>query len=119
AELACDAWVVDTLPEARQAYAEALLEVVQQMSHVPSPEPALGVGGRLRDLERRLIMIMRERVPCRLPSACLVMGALLAVVAVPGWSLGQRETKDEGDKVSGAKQPDHRAAAVDRAVTEY
>jgi beta-lactamase regulating signal transducer with metallopeptidase domain len=108
AELACDAWVVDTLPEARRAYAEALLEVVQQMSRVASPEPALGVGGRLKDLERRLIMILRERVPCRLPSACLAFVALLAVVAVPSWSLGQRETKDEVDK----GQPDPRAGTV-------
>src|SRR5262249_19113383 len=40
AELACDAWVVSTLPEGRRAYAEALIEVTQLVSQTAAPLPA-------------------------------------------------------------------------------
>src|SRR5260370_22027229 len=48
AELACDAWVVDTLPAARPAFAEALIEVAQAMSTKGAPVPALGLGSGRR-----------------------------------------------------------------------
>src|SRR5207237_8805139 len=44
AELACDAWVVGTLPEVRRAYAEALIEVLQLLVRKATPVPALGMG---------------------------------------------------------------------------
>src|SRR5262249_11673007 len=44
AELACDAWVVWTLPDDRRAYAEALIEVAQVLSRAV-PAPALAIGG--------------------------------------------------------------------------
>src|SRR6185437_14120861 len=67
AELACDAWVVDTIPKGRRAYAEALLSVCEQLQGQPVPAPAVGVrtGGRAF-LERRLVMILRGRFPLRL-----------------------------------------------------
>jgi beta-lactamase regulating signal transducer with metallopeptidase domain len=91
AELACDAWVVAMLPGDRRAYAEALLEVSQLVSRVAAPVPALGMSrGPRQTFERRLTMIMRERVPCRLPfGGCLAIG-LLTLIALPGWSLGQK-----------------------------
>jgi beta-lactamase regulating signal transducer with metallopeptidase domain len=89
AELACDAWVVALLPEARRVYAEALLEVARVGSGVAVPVPALGVVGRRQDFARRLTMIMRECVPCRV-SACGVLAVVvLALAALPTWSLGQ------------------------------
>jgi hypothetical protein len=94
AELACDAWVVDTLPGARRAFAEALIEVAQVMSTKGAPVPALGLGsGRRRDFERRLLMIMCAGVPCKLSVRGLVVVGLLALAALPGWSPGQQETE--------------------------
>jgi beta-lactamase regulating signal transducer with metallopeptidase domain len=92
AELACDAWVVSLLPEDRRAYAEALIEVSQQISGAAAPVPALGMSrGPRQTFERRLTMIMRERVPCRVPSwGCVALG-VLTLAALPGWSLGQKE----------------------------
>jgi beta-lactamase regulating signal transducer with metallopeptidase domain len=88
AELACDAWVVATLPGERRAYAEALLNVTQVISRTRLPIPALGINGARRLFERRLTMIMRDRVPCRLSRAGLALVTLLALVALPGWSQG-------------------------------
>jgi beta-lactamase regulating signal transducer with metallopeptidase domain len=94
AELACDAWVVDTLPDARRAFAEALIEVAQVMSTKEAPVPALGLGaGRRRDFERRLLMIMSTGIPCQLPWRGLVVVGLFALAALPGWSPGQQETE--------------------------
>lgn len=90
AELACDAWVVATLPEARRPYAEALLHVARTMSGAALPAPAVGMSaGRRRDLERRLTMIMTERMPCRAPVLGLVVIGLLALAALPNLSPGQ------------------------------
>jgi arginine repressor len=95
AELACDAWVVSTLPGARRAYAEALLEVSQLLSRSAAPVPALGMGSQRRDFERRLVMIMRERWACQVPRSALVVIGVLALIALPGWSLGQKTTEGE------------------------
>jgi beta-lactamase regulating signal transducer with metallopeptidase domain len=89
AELACDAWVVATLPEARRSYAEALLDVCQRHPWAAAAVPALGATGRRRDLERRLVMIMRENVPTRLPLRVLGGICLLGLLALPAWTLGQ------------------------------
>jgi beta-lactamase regulating signal transducer with metallopeptidase domain len=86
AELACDAWVVWTLPEGRRAYAEALLEVTQWVSQTAAPVPAAGMGGARACLERRLVMVMRESVPCRVSLAGFLVVGMLALVALPGWS---------------------------------
>jgi beta-lactamase regulating signal transducer with metallopeptidase domain len=94
AELACDAWVVATLPDGRRAYAEALIEVAQVMSQVEAPAPALSLSaGRRREFERRLIMIMCAGVPCKLSLRGLVVVGLLALTALPGWSPGQQESE--------------------------
>ena len=87
AELACDGWVVQTLPAGRRAYAEALLAVCEFISRRTNPMPAVGVstGGR-RFLERRLAMILRERTPLRLSRSGLLVLGLLAATALPVWS---------------------------------
>jgi beta-lactamase regulating signal transducer with metallopeptidase domain len=92
AELACDAWVVALLPEARRVYAEALLEVARVGSGVAVAAPALGVVGRRQDFARRLTMIMRECVPYRVSACGLLAVVVLALAALPNWSLGQPDT---------------------------
>jgi beta-lactamase regulating signal transducer with metallopeptidase domain len=89
AELACDAWVVATLPGARRAYAEALLTVCQRWSLPAAAAPALGAAGQRRDLERRLIMVMREQVPYRLSLTVMLGVGALALVALPALTSGQ------------------------------
>jgi hypothetical protein len=96
AELACDAWVVQTLPGARRPYAEALLEVCQLRP--PAAVPALGAAGGRRDLERRLVMVMGERGPCR-PSWLALLGVvMLALVALPAWTSGQAPAPPPADE---------------------
>src|SRR5205823_4430356 len=118
AELACDAWVVQTLPKGRRAYAEALLAVCECMSGGRDPDhsnkgvrrspaapmPAVGVstGGR-RFLERRLAMILRERVALRLPRLGLITVALLALVALPAWSQKPAEVDESVAVVTSRK----------------
>jgi beta-lactamase regulating signal transducer with metallopeptidase domain len=87
AELACDAWVVATMPHGRRAYAEALLAVALRGSWTAGLAPALGAAGSRRDLERRLIMIMRERPVCRLSLAVAAAAVALAVLGLPAWTL--------------------------------
>jgi hypothetical protein len=98
AEQACDAWVVNLLPKARRAYAEALLTVCETVSRVAEPAPALGVGGDdRRDFQRRLTMILRDPVACRPTRRTLLAVGLLALLAVPGWSLGQKPAETPAD----------------------
>jgi beta-lactamase regulating signal transducer with metallopeptidase domain len=109
AELACDAWVVGTLPQARRAYAEALLAVCQRASWAAEAAPALGVAGRRRDLERRLVMVMREKVSCRVSRQVWLGVGLLALLALPAWTLGQVADKP----APAAKAPRPATATLD------
>jgi beta-lactamase regulating signal transducer with metallopeptidase domain len=87
AELACDAWAAGQAD--RRVYAEALIEVC---SFHPRrrPAPAVGVIGEgRRAMQERLTMIMRDRVPCRLAFGAKLVVALMAIAAVPAWTLGQ------------------------------
>lgn len=87
AELACDAWVVEAFPENRRAYAEALLQVSENRSRTSVPFAALGIGGgSRRQLERRLTMILREKVPFRASRRVVLAVVVLAFVALPGWT---------------------------------
>jgi beta-lactamase regulating signal transducer with metallopeptidase domain len=118
AELACDAWVVDAMPRGagrsdRRAYAEALLAVCEFIStrRPAAPMPAVGIntGGR-RFLERRLAMILRERVPLRLPRVGLIVIALLGLCTLPAWS---QKVAGSADNAS-----DTREIGVERALSE-
>ncbi len=86
AELACDARVVEAMPGARRAYAEALLEVSQRPSAMAAP--ILGAASGRRELERRLVMIMRGSGSGRLSWRALVGVGVLGLLALPAWSLG-------------------------------
>ncbi len=86
AELACDAWVVSTLPDERLGYAAALLNICERLALAATPAPALGVTGSGRFMERRLNMILSERVPCRVSPVGLLAAGLMLIVALPSWS---------------------------------
>jgi beta-lactamase regulating signal transducer with metallopeptidase domain len=99
AELACDAWVISTLPRDRRAYAEALIEVTQLVSMTSAPAPAVGMNSSARQVfERRLTMIMRERVPCKVPALGLVAIAFLGLLALPGWSQVKEKPAEQAKK---------------------
>ena len=93
AELACDAWVVATLPDGRRAYAESLLALSGAIgSHVPSRSMAvIGIrAGSRRALERRLVMIMKGRASLRLSGATLLSLAMIAGATLPAWATAQQ-----------------------------
>jgi beta-lactamase regulating signal transducer with metallopeptidase domain len=92
AELACDAWVLAVLPQARRAYAEALVEVCARVSQGRQAVPALGIDGE-GDFQRRLTMIMRETVACKLPRRTLLAIVAAALLVLPGFTLGQDKPK--------------------------
>ena len=79
-------WVVKSLPDGRRAYAEALLSVCESMSPTAVPAPALGVGGARRNLERRLRMILKERVPAQISRSVVLAVLLLGVLTLPAWT---------------------------------
>jgi beta-lactamase regulating signal transducer with metallopeptidase domain len=90
AELACDAVVVWALPDGRRRYAASLIEVVSHFSHVTAPLPVLGVHSVARQaFERRLTMILSERVPSKLSAGALTAITLIALAALPCWSQAQ------------------------------
>ena len=82
AELACDAWVVWALPDDRLTYAEVLFQVCSEFSRAKSAAPALGVAGSGRFFERRLTMILRDHVSCRVSPLTLLAACLLALLAL-------------------------------------
>lgn len=87
AELACDGWVVSTLPQGRRAYAQGLLAICETLSRRAHPLPALGAGtGGRAFLERRLTMILRDQVPLRLPRLGILGMMVLAFCALPAFS---------------------------------
>jgi beta-lactamase regulating signal transducer with metallopeptidase domain len=100
AELACDAWVVGLLPQDRRAYAEALLEVSQWISQTAAPVPVWGMGpGPRQTFERRLTMILCDRVPCRMSLLGLAATGLVAFAILPSWS---QDTKPSPTPVGAA-----------------
>lgn len=93
AELSCDAWVISTLPNGRRAYAESLLALSgAALRGTRSPGMAvLGIrASSRRVLERRLVMIMKGRVPLRLPVAGVFTIVLIAAATLPAWATGQQ-----------------------------
>jgi len=87
AELACDAWAVWASPADRLTYAESLIRICTALSPASSPAPALGVAGAGRSFERRLTMILRDRVDRRVSAPGLLAACLLAALALPSWTL--------------------------------
>jgi hypothetical protein len=119
AELACDAWVVAALPEARRDYAEALLAVAGRRSRTAALAPAVGMSGSRRDFERRLVMVMRDSVPCKAPVLGLVAIGVLALGVLPGLSLSQQAEKPKITAPAQPAQPATTPVAVQVTVPYY
>jgi beta-lactamase regulating signal transducer with metallopeptidase domain len=104
AELACDAWVVDLLPGGRVVYAETLFDLCSAHSRSvhsrPTPAPALGVTGAAQFFEKRLTMILGERVSCRLSLPAFFGAGLLTLLALPSWTVAEAAPDDEDDKAA-------------------
>jgi bla regulator protein BlaR1 len=105
AELACDEWAVRVFPDGRLAYAEALLQVCKSLCLDRPPEPALGIAGAGRFLERRVTMILREQIPFRASRLVLIGAALLALVALPSWSASATSDPDQDKTDQSAASP--------------
>jgi beta-lactamase regulating signal transducer with metallopeptidase domain len=87
AELACDAWVVSTMPDDRLTYAQVLLKICSELSQHKSPAPALSVAGSGPFFERRLNMILRDQASCRTSPTALMGVCILSLAALPSWTL--------------------------------
>jgi beta-lactamase regulating signal transducer with metallopeptidase domain len=108
AELACDAWALWALPGQQRTYAESLVEVTRLVSRAATPAPALGAStGARRSLERRLTMILSQPIPCKMSLVGILGTGLLAILALPAWSLGQSAA--DGASAPTAPQPAARA----------
>ncbi|HLQ38735.1 MAG TPA: M56 family metallopeptidase, partial [Planctomycetota bacterium] len=91
AELACDAWAMWAVPDGRLAYADVLIAAVAHSASAASPLAVLAARPSARAaFERRLVMILNERVPFRLsrwsllPFAALALALVSAPVAAQG-----------------------------------
>jgi beta-lactamase regulating signal transducer with metallopeptidase domain len=103
AELACDAWVVARSPSDRGLYAKALVDVCECVSQAKiAAAPAVGMArGARRSFERRLTMILRQRISARMSFVAWLAIVGVAVLVLPGFSTGQDEPKkaDPGESV--------------------
>ncbi len=108
AEMACDAWVVDSLPEHRRSYAAALVGFLELAS---SPQTPLGVltmaSGPAVAFERRLTMIIREHVPCRMSIVGMVLVTLTALAFVPGCQTGAKAKPEAAQTKATAADASH------------
>jgi uncharacterized protein (TIGR03067 family) len=90
AEMACDALAIATNPGSRREYAETLLELSAGFqSGVPAPVLAVSAGTP-SSFEKRLAMILCDRVSEKLSAWGILAAIGFALVALPGWSLGQQ-----------------------------
>ncbi len=89
AEMSCDALAIAAHPESRREYAELLLRLSSQSTNeVPVPVIAMGACNAA-SFEKRLKMILSSNVSGNLSWRGAVAIAVLAVIALPYWSLAQ------------------------------
>lgn len=93
AEQACDALALAVLNGGRRQYAELFLEL-SCLSDRPIPAaPVLGVAlVDRRTFEKRLMLMLNDRVSPRVTWKGLVLVAGLALCTAPAWSFGQTGT---------------------------
>jgi beta-lactamase regulating signal transducer with metallopeptidase domain len=107
AEMACDAVALSTCPENRRAYAELLL----QLSVGPKTGAlalALGVSASApSSFERRLSMILSDRVSGNMSACGFIAAGVLALMALPGWSTAQQSAprRETPSGASGLQAP--------------
>jgi len=89
-ERCCDGLVLDTLPGHASHYARGLVKTVELLAGAPNGLPSVACGiGEARDLEERLKMIVKRRLPRTLSrpqrvAVAIAAGALLVVL--PTWA---------------------------------
>ena len=107
-EACCDAWVAWLLPEALEAYAEALVATAVFLSgrEVYRPLGASGAG-KFLPLHERLNMIPRDlskEMPARPASRRLLLISLLGLLILPAWG-SSRTVAVAQDKPADAARP--------------
>jgi beta-lactamase regulating signal transducer with metallopeptidase domain len=106
AELACDAWVVWTLPESRKTYAKTLVDISEMIALGNRPVAALGIGhGSRRSFERRLSMVMRANGRANVSIVGLVCGLLVLALTVPVFVGAESEKPSEPAPTAGSVPP--------------
>jgi beta-lactamase regulating signal transducer with metallopeptidase domain len=82
-ELCCDWWVVATLPAARRAYADALVDTADFLNPVPALPPLACGLGEFRALKRRLHMILRTPPAGRPGRSGVAVTLAVGLLALP------------------------------------
>ena len=83
-EECCDAWVIWTLPESRQAYGQALCQTIEFLSDAEFRVPsAVGTTMGTHFLKRRIQMIVKQNIPHRMSWRSRSAVVLLAAIALP------------------------------------
>jgi carboxyl-terminal processing protease len=112
AEMACDAWVVELLPDQRRAYAELLVEFGRRRRTSQLAFGAVGVNtGSRRMFERRLEMIMNEDSVTRLSKWPAFFAVLLGVFSLPTFAIEPTTPPQDAVAQPEASAPDNRALA--------
>lgn len=108
AEMACDAWVVELLPDQRRVYAESLIELSGsgQTSQLAFGAVGADTGSR-RMFKRRLEMIMSEDTAAGFSRSTVVSAILLAVVSLPAFAI------EPTTQLKDAEAADSQASASD------
>lgn len=120
AEMACDAVALDLYPDHRCLYAELLLELSAVSENGASALVLEVSAGTPSSLERRMSMIVSELVSGRLSVGGMLLAALLALVSVPTWSLGDSNDGKEATArpADGPEQISPSAAGSDTKVAD-
>lgn len=98
-EACCDAWVIQTLPDLRRAYAEVLVKAMGFVSRSQQITAATGMGSQ-HFLEQRLKSIMCDSVRSRLSRPLKTGIAVLALLLLPFAPIAvhsQTETETESE----------------------
>ncbi|QDV19168.1 Methicillin resistance mecR1 protein [Gimesia panareensis] len=102
-EACCDAWVIQTEPDKRRAYAEVLVKATGFVSHAQRIPAATGMGSQ-QILEQRLTSIMRDSLKhqvsrwgkCLLATIALL---LLSLAPLPGRSQAETLVAEKPDQM--------------------
>ncbi len=114
AEMACDALAISACPEGRREYAELFLELSSGFkSGAPAPFLAVSAGAP-SSFERRLSMILSDRVSGKVSWTGCLAAVGFALAALPGWSAGQQKSPPDSPEVP-ALQKAAKYAAGDAA----
>ncbi|QDU51276.1 M56 family metallopeptidase [Gimesia panareensis] len=102
-EACCDAWVIQTEPDKRRAYAEVLVKATGFVSHAQRIPAATGMGSQ-RILEQRLTSIMRDSLKHQISRRgkfllALVALMLLSLAPLPGTSQAEIRVAEKPDQL--------------------